>query len=64
MLQWACFSFWGLASGPECLVGLASFLGLASGPVSLIFRILSVLKYSYEPSRKDIMHTSYINEGE
>ena len=37
MLQWACFSFWGLASGLECLVGLASFLGLASGPVSLIF---------------------------
>ena len=23
-----------------------------------------VLKYSYEPSGKDIMHTSYINECE
>ena len=42
MLQWTCFSFWGLASGPECLVGLASFLGLESGPVSLIFRTLSI----------------------
>ena len=38
MLQWACFSFWGLASGPKCLVGLAYFLGLTSGHVSLIFR--------------------------
>ena len=38
--------FWGLANGPECLVGLASFLGLASGPVSLIFRTLSV-PYNY-----------------
>ena len=34
---------WGLASGPECFVELASFLGLASGPVSLIFRSLSVV---------------------
>ena len=33
---------WGLASGPECFVGLAPFLGLESGPVSLIFRALSV----------------------
>ena len=50
MLPWACFSFWGLASGPECLVvlasflGMASFLGLTSGPVSLIFRTLSITK--------------------
>ena len=28
------------------------------------FCINIVLKYSYEPSRKDIMHTSYINECE
>ena len=28
------------------------------------FRINIVLKYSYGPSRKDIIHTSYINKSE
>ena len=32
--------------------------------MEMLFCINIVLKYSYEPSRKYIMHTSYINECE
>ena len=32
--------------------------------MEMSFRINNVLKYSYGPFRKDIMHISYINECE
>ena len=32
--------------------------------MEMSFYINIVLKYSYEPSRKDIMHTLYISECE